>query len=285
MLSALTTMAIMGLSPRVRGNLSREKSSEPDVGSIPARAGEPTVPRYSPNPAGVYPRACGGTSKIRIVCHLAEGLSPRVRGNRVHPAGGPEHNGSIPARAGEPGADFALSTSSAVYPRACGGTAGVAHHGLSVVGLSPRVRGNRTAAWSRPPPRGSIPARAGEPHAAVCWRSRSRVYPRACGGTVSARAAAAVEAGLSPRVRGNPTDPATAIENNGSIPARAGEPRAVATSPVVARVYPRACGGTSEPSGPALVGRGLSPRVRGNRVGVGVGVGVGGSIPARAGEP
>ncbi len=54
-------------------------------------------------------------------------------------------------------------------------------------GAHPRVRGNRAGIRAGVCPDGSIPARAGEPP----WRwpgpARSRVYPRACGGTQQPR--------------------------------------------------------------------------------------------------
>ena len=50
-----------GLSPRRRGNLDGRKVSEPDLGSIPAQAGEPSWPRPTEDKDVVYPRAGGGT--------------------------------------------------------------------------------------------------------------------------------------------------------------------------------------------------------------------------------
>ena len=70
-----------------------------------------------------------------------------------------------------------------------------------------------------------------------------------------------------------------------SIPARAGEPSRVMTSPTLAPVYPRACGGTPLRLRRAPSTTGLSPRVRGNRVQLHGGVCEARSIPARAGEP
>ena len=70
-----------------------------------------------------------------------------------------------------------------------------------------------------------------------------------------------------------------------SIPACAGEPGACTSRSRTMKVYPRVCGGTL--TGPSRDGwgRGLSPRVRGNRA-AGVGAsGMSGSIPACAGEP
>ena len=95
-----------GLSPRVRGNRSREES--------PKRGNR------------VYPRVCGGTGhSVKRLIKVA-GLSPRVRGNlldvepqrmgtttRVYPrvCGG---TGTLP--------DAAPDDLDGVYPRVCGGT-------------------------------------------------------------------------------------------------------------------------------------------------------------------
>ena len=70
-----------------------------------------------------------------------------------------------------------------VYPRVCGGTVVGAVPAYIVVGLSPRVRGNRTGAIPLRVDRRSIPACAGEPGCCSRSRSKSRVYPRVCGGT------------------------------------------------------------------------------------------------------
>ena len=92
-------------------------------------------------------------------------------------------------------------------------------------------------------------------------------------------------AGLSPRVRGNRDVLSDAITAGGSIPARAGEPKAIITYTDAQEVYPRACGGTAPGWVGDVLGEGLSPRVRGNqRVDV-LSMMLEGSIPARAGEP
>ena len=172
-------------------------------GSIPARAGEPPRCSCVDGFDGVYPRACGGTGPGRADPHLGYGLSPRVRGNRMAPAGSAPWAGSIPARAGEPTAALPWSGTDGVYPRACGGTRLPSCTGVSMGGLSPRVRGN-PAADTRPDTRpGSIPARAGEPPAHLPGGRGTRVYPRACGGTICCQPRKTLNPGLSPRVRGN----------------------------------------------------------------------------------
>ena len=173
--------------------------------------------------------------------------------------------------------------------------------------------------------RGSIPAQAGEPYRG-CWDwPRTRVYPRAGGGTGRpqrvrdaakglSRAGGGTRyvilsshfhIGLSPRRRGNPRYGCCCLPTLRSIPAQAGEPPSSPAATVVSRVYPRAGGGTvidaaTSPAPQGLSPRrrgtrkaqtrltlnsGLSPRRRGNPVGERHPLVVLGSIPAQAGEP
>ena len=133
--------------------------------------------------------------------------------------------------------------------------------------------------------KGSIPARAGEPQFFHLNAFREQVYPHACGGTPVFPPERLPRAGLSPRVRGNRSETRRHRPLIGSIPARAGEPASPRSRPRIRRVYPRACGGTIRWPAPERVPSGLSPRVRGNRVGDCVVRPNFGSIPARAGEP
>ena len=54
----------MGLSPRVRGNPKVSQAAVSHAGSIPACAGEPTNDYPLSRADGVYPRVCGGTTRI-----------------------------------------------------------------------------------------------------------------------------------------------------------------------------------------------------------------------------
>ena len=195
--------AILGLSPRVRGNPPCLHSAIPGWRSIPACAGEPATVLEVALDLGVYPRVCGGTRSLPYAMDLRSGLSPRVRGN---PRSGPqtiESTRSIPACAGEPFADGRRPGVHRVYPRVCGGTVGC-HWSTSVaVGLSPRVRGNHaTPIVELPGPR-SIPACAGEPSGKLASTYWTAVYPRVCGGTRGTPPTSRQWWGLSPRVRGN----------------------------------------------------------------------------------
>ena len=126
-----------------------------------------------------------------------------------------------------------------------------------------------------------------------------------CGGTTSVCATFSRVRGLSPRVRGNPTNVPVHINVLRSIPACAGEPRLRFPELPTREVYPRVCGGTGckgevraaqNGLSPRVRGnrdraearrasRGLSPRVRGNRLRPAIDTRDRGSIPACAGEP
>ena len=93
---------VMGLSPRLRGNLAAEVDAQVSDRSIPAPAGEPQRHRRRAIPRAVYPRACGGTKSGMPHYHATCGLSPRLRGNRGGGVNDALIGRSIPAPAGEP---------------------------------------------------------------------------------------------------------------------------------------------------------------------------------------
>ena len=154
---------VLGLSPRVRGNLATRCPACAAKGSIPACAGEPCAGVLIRSICRVYPRVCGGTTNDASSGDRPAGLSPRVRGNLDRDSIPGHETRSIPACAGEPSSRTSAGAESAVYPRVCGGTRSRDGGSRDQVGLSPRVRGNPfpqvyTSVHIR-----SIPACAGEP--------------------------------------------------------------------------------------------------------------------------
>ena len=240
-----------GLSPRVRGNQFAPSCASLDGGSIPACAGEPPCAIAGRISIWVYPRVCGGTTYTRNTAGTEVGLSPRVRGNRPGVGGTKTETGSIPACAGEPATNLPSGGTLRVYPRVCGGTMVRAIIMRGILGLSPRVRGNRRLPAPRTSGNRSIPACAGEPPVCASGVKRAGVYPRVCGGTRVCATESSADKGLSPRVRGNPLPGRVESSPGRSIPACAGEPYWGVMVRRCPGVYPRVCGGTTAARCPA----------------------------------
>ena len=262
---AASTLEKQGPSPRGRGNPERVRQRRAFLGSIPARAGEPGAPAGWPGQWGVHPRAGGGTSAMAPPGGRCQGPSPRGRG--------------------EPACARNCGVQARVHPRAGGGTITKCLKRLRKKGPSPRGRGNQRLDREGDVTKGSIPARAGEPRTRRPPPSKSKVHPRAGGGTDTADDGAPSAGGPSPRGRGNPEKVLVGHLGQRSIPARAGEPGHPASPPRPAWVHPRAGGGTVIMADIEPGGEGPSPRGRGNRALAPGRSRRQGSIPARAGEP
>ena len=214
-----------GLSPRIRGNLDLDDLRRAHDRSIPAHTGEPENKRFTSNPAGVYPRAYGGTAALTADRADIQGLSPRIRGNLFGRNWHLRIAWSIPAHTGEPARKPRRASRCRVYPRAYGGTSSCPHRSACQSGLSPRIRGNRRDDMGHHRRPGSIPAHTGEPIPVVDFEGGSGVYPRAYGGTLKPYWPACCAWGLSPRIRGNRSAPSGHSIRPGSIPAHTGEPQ------------------------------------------------------------
>ena len=173
------------------------------------------------------------------------------------------------------------------------------------MGLSPRVRGSRYHAVRWRPTGGSIPACAGKPswlrtltpcvgvYPRVCGEAvrppfeqlGQKVYPRVCGEAAVPEQPEARTKGLSPRVRGSPSDAQQYQLRVGSIPACAGKPFLSPRNVLRPTVYPRVCGEARAWSAVEVDQTGLSPRVRGSRFDTESVGSLEGSIPACAGKP
>ena len=192
------------------------------------------------------------------------GPSPRGRGNlRPNLRHCPQH-GTIPARAGQPPQARAPATPPADHPRAGGATAARRQSSMSIRGPSPRGRGNPGLRWPDFRRCGTIPARAGQPTAAVWGMWIRRDHPRAGGATWAFLAINHALKGPSPRGRGNRELPDPQRNPDGTIPARAGQPFQESVKSHVLRDHPRAGGATPNRSARRALSKGPSPRGRGN---------------------
>ncbi|APH62267.1 Hypothetical protein GbCGDNIH8_8723 [Granulibacter bethesdensis] len=91
-----------GLSPRTRGNQETDSEIIVTKRTIPAHAGEPTMPEVVAAIVRDYPRARGGTPPAEASQQNRRGLSPRTRGNPTSAVVSRSMRGTIPAHAGEP---------------------------------------------------------------------------------------------------------------------------------------------------------------------------------------
>ena len=216
---------------------------------------------------------------------VGRGLSPRVRGNPIQLALMGFPGGPIPACAGQPPLLEGEFPIDGAYPRVCGATPSREAHGQTRRGLSPRVRGNLLGHSRAGCSDGPIPACAGQPDQSLAGRSPGGAYPRVCGATRLKNIGHGHDHGLSPRVRGNLEQVIEVDTNFGPIPACAGQPRRRQPETYATAAYPRVCGATPLVRRVPFVGKGLSPRVRGN-----LQIGrsehrAAGPIPACAGQP
>ena len=170
-----TSSRARGLSPRVRGSRNLQRRLFKGIGSIPACAGKPRSLGCGPTERRVYPRVCGEAFSFVPPTHTAQGLSPRVRGSRLHIPAPRAAMWSIPACAGKPPQYRGGTSSEGLSPRVrgsrrCCDRSG--HEGGSI----PRVRGSHEVAWLHRDRDGSIPACAGKPLSNIRQRCGSLQY-------------------------------------------------------------------------------------------------------------
>ena len=274
-----------GPSPRVRG-IRRSDARKPTLkGSIPAGAGNPCLIGPFNGAHRVHPRGCGESAVRQEEGPGGLGPSPRVRGILARRDRQPARAGSIPAGAGNPTRGQLRPSTLRVHPRGCGESSMSSPPLSAGRGPSPRVRGIPGRPTAGGPPRGSIPAGAGNPMATVSLRSVSWVHPRGCGESGGYSSSPCRRPGPSPRVRGIPCGLVPSRERPGSIPAGAGNPPTLGRRSSTTGVHPRGCGESAAKGLYQITGDGPSPRVRGIPAATPPTPDVHGSIPAGAGNP
>ena len=144
-ISTITSCQPLGLSPRVRGSPAATWVNPNDAGSIPTCAGQPGTIAPLITSSSVYPHVCGAAALSRPSHISARGLSPRVRGSRDACATPSICFRSIPTCAGQPIRLTKSRTSKTVYPHVCGAALLFPMPHAMTKGLSPRVRGSRSA--------------------------------------------------------------------------------------------------------------------------------------------
>ena len=254
-----------GLSPRGRGKPRTRQRKNWLPRSIPAWAGETVGVRGRPGALPVYPRVGGGNSSAMLTGNGSGGLSPRGRGKRSSTAWVRDRRRSIPAWAGETTRLNMSITRSTVYPRVGGGNPEGRQIPRWRWGLSPRGRGKQALGGPAASYAGSIPAWAGETPVGIAVNDPVEVYPRVGGGNPPSLSMPLPGKGLSPRGRGKQDQAIIQAQEDGSIPAWAGETASRKRRRTPWRVYPRVGGGNVYCPLIVLILNGLSPRGRGKR--------------------
>ena len=253
------------LSPRLRGSRRAIIYDDFPVGTIPAPTGKPLRTTMACCPTRVYPRAYGEAGFMVSWRAFHVGLSPRLRGSLTTDPDRFPCARSIPAPTGKPLLRGPRPRASWVYPRAYGEAASGSGITYSLTGLSPRLRGSHRRHQCLHSRNGSIPAPTGKPTATGDLSFMSWVYPRAYGEARPSWYVVILRRGLSPRLRGSRTREVGGRVVAGSIPAPTGKPQTKAMTPLTPQVYPRAYGEAKVRTEGHLLGRGLSPRLRGSQ--------------------
>ncbi len=130
-----------GRSPRARGRPRVDAWASTWGRSIPACAGEAGQGQPEGRGQQVDPRVRGGGRNLPLMPASLSGRSPRARGRRVAVIRQSDPDGSIPACAGEAGADLLKYWEARVDPRVRGGGISAMVLPGKAGGRSPRARG------------------------------------------------------------------------------------------------------------------------------------------------
>ena len=179
--SGAMTMALLGSSPRVRGEAVGRVPRENGDGIIPAGAGRSLESWQCLPGAGDHPRGCGEKWQGYQQVVKKRGSSPRVRGEVILVRYGAHVLGIIPAGAGRSTASPARNDVERDHPRGCGEKSSSNASVACVAGSSPRVRGEGHDPPRRHRPRRIIPAGAGRRTLGSPRCRPSQDHPRGCG--------------------------------------------------------------------------------------------------------
>ena len=171
--------------------------------------------------------------------------------------------GIIPAYAGNTVVERAIGVPAGDHPRVCGEHVTGGASGAYAPGSSPRMRGTPVTASRHDTLPGIIPAYAGNtksPFLSPLWAGD---HPRVCGEHTKVTSGSQHSLGSSPRMRGTRHLPQPAIEQQGIIPAYAGNTLAGLRHERVHRDHPRVCGEHQIPVHERVQREGSSPRMRG----------------------
>ena len=211
----------------MRGTPAAAQAANAAQGIIPAHAGNTRSKRPARASAEDHPRTCGEHSRMIDSGYAKEGSSPHMRGTRKARSWQHEHDGIIPAHAGNTFSTGDVWRVDGDHPRTCGEHPAFQWSPNWLPGSSPHMRGTHGDSTSGPLADGIIPAHAGNTLARLTWeyapsgssphmrgtppaRSRRvrlrRDHPRTCGEHGTSTASSSAVMGSSPHMRGTPRD-------------------------------------------------------------------------------
>ena len=211
-----------GSSPLSRGILRACCGEVEGERIIPALAGNTQDPRRVRTSERDHPRSRGEYAMQDGQVRESSGSSPLSRGIRGWGAPGLGGGGIIPALAGNTVTDARPHRASRDHPRSRGEYFAAVQSGGTVEGSSPLSRGIRFRARHALPPRGIIPALAGNTGRAGSRSSAGRDHPRSRGEYDAAKVVGIGGNGSSPLSRGIHTQARRGLRHHGIIPALAG---------------------------------------------------------------
>ncbi len=195
-----------GLSPWVRGTHHYVVTHERDARFIPVGAGNSFTLHHRSPMRTVYPRGCGELAYNLAGGYFHIGLSPWVRGTRQTKLFLGSSTRFIPVGAGNSLLSACSLALSPVYPRGCGELLNIDLFASITGGLSPWVRGTQHLKKSQSEPCRFIPVGAGNSYSAEIKQIDVTVYPRGCGELLLNKCSLSSSGGLSPWVRGTPSN-------------------------------------------------------------------------------
>ena len=192
-----------------------------------------------------------------------QGSSPRVRGTLWALQLADRKRGIIPACAGNTYGSTYEQAAVGDHPRVCGEHTGIIRRLRIGEGSSPRVRGTPPVVPPAVGRIGIIPACAGNTAGVTVLTRLCGDHPRVCGEHIDKAANMLADRGSSPRVRGTQWCAELHRDEDGIIPACAGNTATRWRTSYGNEDHPRVCGEHDVPVVGTWVGGGSSPRVRG----------------------
>ena len=178
---SLSSNAIEGSSPRMRGTRRMQQGAGLLAGIIPADAGNTQCSDSAMVLNKDHPRGCGEHLDNPFLVGVQCGSSPRMRGTPGPGIRVPSPSRIIPADAGNTVSSASADGADEDHPRGCGEHRSAPGASTDRAGSSPRMRGTLSAhAHMRGEPR-IIPADAGNTSGRQPNRARRRDHPRGCG--------------------------------------------------------------------------------------------------------